>query len=121
MSCHLRESGGNKFLRYDVCKITCKVYAAALSPAKFRMLSRGVESIHTIHQLSVTVLLLPLCLLSVLKQYKPSAPLHLLLILSHSLTNKNDQVARSFMEKRDGERLKNMKIAKTRNALSCNW
>ena len=38
-----------QFLRYDACKITCKVYAAALSPAKFRMLSRGVEYIRTIH------------------------------------------------------------------------
>ena len=32
----IRESGGNTVSRYGICKVACKVYAAALSPANIQ-------------------------------------------------------------------------------------
>ena len=121
-ACHnyLRESGGNTITRYDVCKIACKVYTAALSVANIQSAFKrcGIYPFNP-SVICDTVIAPSLSFRSSepveVQQCPPSSST---VPTPHTEHTKDDQVARSFLEKRGGELLKNVQVAKVSRTLS---
>ena len=116
---HLRESGGNTVSRYDICKIACKVYAAALSPANIQSAFKrcGIYPYNpsVISDSAIAPSLSFKCPEAVEAQCTASSATD---PIPQPDQPNYDQVARSFLEKRGGELLKNVKVAKIRKTLS---
>ena len=116
---HLRESGGNTVSRYDICKIACKVYAAALSPANIQSAFKrcGIYPYNpsVISDSAIAPSLSFKCLEAVEAQCTASSATD---PIPQPDQPNYDQVARSFLEKKGGELLKNVKVAKIRKTLS---
>lgn len=120
--CHnyRRESGGNTITRYDVCKIACKVCTAAVLVANIQSAFKrcGIYPFNP-SVISDTVIAPSLSFQSSepveLQQCPPSSSTVPIPQTEHT---KDDQVARSFLEKRGGELLKNVQVAKVRRTLS---
>ena len=115
---HLRDSGGNTVSRYDVCKIACKVYSAALSPVNIQSAFKrcGIYSYNlSVNSDSVIAPSLSFkCPGAVEAQCTASSAAD---PIPQPDQLNYDQIARSFLEKRGEELLKNVNVAKIRKTL----
>ena len=121
---HLRESRGTMVTRYDVCKLGCKAYAATLTPLNIQSAFKRcgvypfdktvVNDSDIAPSLSFPIQTVPtdpapqpVLVSQIDTQPAPEAP---------AIPDENN--AKMFLEKRGGDILHNLKIAKVRKTLS---